>query len=195
MGTPTIGPVGDDGTPLRPLGTEETAAASIEAGLPERLQRVNLLRVALHHPPVARVIGDVIEALVLSGVLDPRLRELAILRVGWRIGAAYEWGNHYPIARRAGLTDEEITAVREADAGRLPAAERCVVRLVDEVLDSVAATPATLAEARDLLGDDRALLELVMIPACYRAIGTLLLTFDVPLEEGVAPWPPDGARP
>jgi hypothetical protein len=52
-----------------------------------------------------------------------------------------------------------------------------------------------LAEVRDLLGDDRALLELVMIPACYRAIGTLLLTFGVPLEDGVEPWPPDGRAP
>jgi hypothetical protein len=89
------------------------AGAARQAGIPERLERVNLLRVALHHPPVAKIIGGTIDALVLSGVLDERLRELAILRVGWRIGAAYEWGNHYLIARRVGLTDDEITAVRE----------------------------------------------------------------------------------
>ena len=70
-----------------------------------------------------------------------------------------------------------------------------MVRVVDEVLDGVAVTAETLAQARALLGDDRALLELVMLPACYRAIGTLLLTFDVPLEVGVAPWPPNGDPP
>jgi len=180
------------------LGPGATAAALRETGLPDRLQRVNLMRTALHQPRVGKVIGDAIDALVLNGVLDAGLRELAILRVGWRIGAAYEWGNHYPLARRVGLTDDEITAVRSAGPpadGALSDAQRCVVRLVDEVLDRVAATPATLAEARDVLGDDRALLELVMIPACYRAIGTLLLSFRVPLEEGVAPWPPDGRSP
>jgi alkylhydroperoxidase family enzyme len=185
----------EDEMTLPPLGPDAVAAASREAGLAERLHRVNLLRVALHHPPVARIIGDTIEALVLSGVLDPRLRELAILRVGWRIGAAYEWGNHYPIARRAGLTDDEITAVRAEEPVGLSPAQRCTVRVVDEVLDGVSVAPETLADARGALGDDRALLELVMIPACYRAIGTLLLTFEVPLEEGVEPWPPDGERP
>jgi len=176
------------------LDPASTAAAAQEAGVPERLQGVNLLRTALHHPAVARVIADAIEALVLSGNLSPRLRELAILRVGWRIGASYEWGNHYPLARRVGLTDEEIAAVR-GDAAGLGAAERCAVRVVDEVLDGVSASPATLDEARDLIGDDRAVIELVMIPACYRAIGTFLLTFDVPLEEGIATWPPDGVAP
>jgi alkylhydroperoxidase family enzyme len=177
---------------LDPDATRDALAA---AGLPERLQGVNLLRTALHHPPVARVIGEAIEALVLSGTLDARVREVAILRVGWRIGAVYEWGNHYGLARRVGLTDEEILAVRGQGSATLPAAERCAVRLVDEVLDGVSATPATLAEARDLLGDDQAVIELVMIPACYRAIGTFLLTFGVPLEDGIDPWLPDGAAP
>jgi len=121
------------------LDLDATAAAIRETGISERLQTVNLLRTALHHPPVGRIIGDTIDALVLSGVLDARLREIAILRVGWRIGAAYEWGNHYPLARRIGLTDDEITAVREADPVTLPARERCVVRVVDEVLDQVLA--------------------------------------------------------
>jgi len=185
----------EDAVLLPLLDLDATAAAIRETGISERLQTVNLLRTALHHPPVGKVIGDTIDALVLSGVLDARLREIAILRVGWRIGAAYEWGNHYPLARRVGLTDDEITAVREADPVTLPARERIVVRVVDEVLDQVRVTPATLAEVRDMLGDDRALLELVMIPACYRAIGTLLLSFGVPLEDGVEPWPPDGRAP
>jgi alkylhydroperoxidase family enzyme len=185
----------EDAVLLPLLDPDATAAAIRETGISERLQTVNLLRTALHHPPVGKIIGDSIDALVLSGVLEARLREIAILRVGWRIGAAYEWGNHYPLARRVGLTDDEITAVREPDPVTLSARERCVVRVVDEVLDQVRVTPATLAEIRDLLGDDRALLELVMIPACYRAIGTLLLTFGVPLEDGVEPWPPDGLAP
>ncbi len=177
------------------LDPAATADAARVAGIPERLEGVNLLRTALHHPPVARVIADAIDALVLSGTLSPRLRELAILRVGWRIGAAYEWGNHYPLARRVGLTDDEIRAARGDVPAGLGAAERCAVRVVDEVLDGVSASPETLAEARALLGDDRAVIELVMIPACYRAIGTFLLTFDVPLEEGIGTWPPDGSSP
>ena len=73
--------------------------------------------------------------------------------------------------------------------------ERRAVRVVDEVLDQVWVTPATLTEARVSARRRPRLLELVMIPACYRAIGMLLLTFGVPLEDGVQPWPPDGCAP
>jgi alkylhydroperoxidase family enzyme len=174
------------------LDADTTAAAIREAGLSEQLPPVNLMRTLMHNPPVGKIVGDAIDALVFSSVLDARLREIAILRVGWRIGAAYEWGHHYTIAKRIGLSDEEVTAVQTADAGVLSAVERCVVRVVDEVLDGVSVTAETLREAHALLGDDRALLELVMIPGCYRAIGTVLLSFEIPLEDGVAPWPPHG---
>ena len=177
------------------LDADATAAAIRGTGLSDQLPPVNLMRTVMHHPPVGRIIGDAIEALVFSSVLAARLREIAILRVGWRIGAAYEWGHHYTIAKRIGLSDEEVTAVQTADGELLSETERCVVRVVDEVLDGVAVTPGTMREAQALLGDDRALLELVMIPGCYRAIGTVLLSFGVPLEDGVEPWPPHGHSP
>ena len=176
------------------MDADATAAAIRDTGLSEQLPPVNLMRTLMHNPPVGKIVGDAIDALVFSSVLDARLRAIAILRVGWRIGAAYEWGHHYTIAKRIGLSDQEIAAVQAADADVLSVTERCVVRVVDEVLDHVSVTPETLSEAQTLLGDDRALLELVMIPGCYRAIGTVLLSFDIPLEDGVAPWPPHGRQ-
>jgi len=130
----------------------------------------------------------------MHSVLDARTREVAILRVGWRIGSVYEWSNHVPIARRAGMSDDEIAAVRddEPSDSRLTAADRCAIAVVDEVLDGVVVSAATLASARSLLGDDRAVLELLMIPGLYRTIGTVLLSVGVPLEEHVEPWAPDG---
>ena len=178
------------------LDLEAATAATHVAGISEVLARVNLFRTTLHHPPIGRIVGDVVDALVMNSVLDARLREIAILRTGWRLGSVYEWSNHYGIGRRAGLTDEEIVAIRDgASSTVLTAADQCVIRLVDEVFDHVVVSPSTLAEARALLGDDRALLELVMIPGCYRTIGTVLLTFDIPLEDHVTAWPPDGRSP
>ena len=46
-----------------------------------------------------------------EGKLDPALRELAILRVGYECGAAYEFGQHIAFGRRAGLTDAQIRGV------------------------------------------------------------------------------------
>lgn len=176
------------------LDVASTREAVSAAGLPDALADVHLFRATFNHPPIGRIVGEVVQALVLSSVLDARTREVAILRVGWRIGSVYEWSNHVPIARRAGMTDREIIAVRDAEPAPDPLTETdlCAIAVVDEVLDQISVTPATLGNARRLIADDRAVLELLTIPGLYRTIGTVLLTAQIPLESRVTPWPPDG---
>ena len=180
-------------TPLLP--TDEARTAGLAAGIPERVAQANIMRFALRHPRVAEVFAGMIDVAVLHGSLDARLREIAILRVGWRIGSVYEWSNHVGVARGVGLSDAEILAVRTADDRVLSDADRLVIRVVDEVLEDTRVSDATLAAARAEVGDGDELLELVTIPAFYRAIGTMLLTFSVPLEDGLVPWGPDGVGP
>ena len=43
-----------------------------------------------------------------KSTLDPKERELIILRIGFLCNAGYEWGQHVVIARQVGLTDDEI---------------------------------------------------------------------------------------
>jgi alkylhydroperoxidase family enzyme len=181
--------------PVSLLSTDDARAAGLAAGMPERVAQANIMRFGLRHPGVARVLAGMIDVAVLNGALDAGPREIAILRVGWRIGSVYEWSNHVGVARAAGLTDAEIVAVRTADAGVLSDADLLAIRVVDEVLDATSVSDATLAEARALLGDGDELIELVAIPGFYRAIGTLLLTFAVPLENHLEPWAPDGRAP
>jgi alkylhydroperoxidase family enzyme len=185
----------DPDMPITMLSADEAEAAAAAAGIPGVLARPHLLRFGLRHPKLARVFADMIDVAVLDGALDARTREVAILRVGWRIGSVYEWSNHVPIARRAGMTDAEILAVRAADAAVLSTTDLLAIKVADEVLDRGSVAPATLAAARDVLGDGDELLELVAIPGFYRAIGAVLLTFAVPLEPGVDAWAPDGVGP
>ena len=181
--------------PPRLLSTDDARAAGETLGIPERVARANIMRFALQHQGIAAVVAGMIDVAVFQGALDARLREVAILRVGWRIGSVYEWSNHVGVARGAGLTDDEILAVRTADASVLSDVDRVAIRVVDDVLDATSVSDATLAEARSRLGDGDELFELVMIPAFYRAIGTMLRTFAVPLEDGLEPWGPDGRSP
>ena len=182
-------------TPPELLSIDDARAAGAAVGVPERVAQANIMRFALRHPGVASVFARMIDVAVFHGALDARLREIAILRVGWRIGSVYEWSNHVGVARGAGLSDAEIVAVRTADASVLSEADLVAIRVVDDVLDSTRVSDATFAAARALLGDGDELFELVTIPAFYRAIGTMLLTYSVPLEDGLAPWGPDGQGP
>ena len=177
------------------LSIDDARAAGVAAGIPERVAQANIMRFGLNHPGIAKVLAGMIDVAVLHGSLDGRLREIAILRVGWRIGSVYEWSNHVGVARGVGLSDAEILAVRTADPRELSEADLLAVRIVDEVLENTLVSETTLAAARALLGDGDELMELVAIPGFYRAIGTMLLTFAVPLEDGLEPWGPDGRSP
>ncbi|MGB6616240.1 MAG: carboxymuconolactone decarboxylase family protein, partial [Trebonia sp.] len=68
--------------------------------------------VLLHSPPFADGWNGMLGAVRGASTLPADIRELAILRVASRNGADYEWVAHEPVARQAGLGDEQIAAIR-----------------------------------------------------------------------------------
>ncbi len=69
----------------------------------------------LRHPAVGEPLQALGAALRYRGTLSDRSRELVILRVAGVRGSAFERAAHEPIARRAGLTDDQLAALA-ADA-------------------------------------------------------------------------------
>ena len=66
--------------------------------------------------------------------LSPRVRALLILRTAWLHGSDVIWREHVPLARKAGLTDEEIRkiAMGPAAAGWDPF-EANLLRMADQL--------------------------------------------------------------
>ncbi len=60
----------------------------------------NTVNTLARHPNLNQWMPFIV-ALVVTEVLPPRLRELAILRTGWLCRAEYEWGQHAVVARGA----------------------------------------------------------------------------------------------
>jgi alkylhydroperoxidase family enzyme len=93
-------------------------------------------------------------ALALEGVLPKRDHELLALRTAVRFGSAFEWDEHAEYARQAGMTDDEIEAVRAAGRPEgWPAHEGALLSAADELHDRHAigdATWAVLAEHYDV---------------------------------------------
>jgi alkylhydroperoxidase family enzyme len=171
-------------------------ARATAAGIPTVLAGPNVFRVLLHHPPVADVFAQLVKAVVLDGTLDPRLREMAIMRAAWLRGSTYEWASHYGLSLRAGMTDDEVVALRTGPgAPGLTASERAVLTLVDEVVNVGHASAEVLRAARDAVESDAAYIELLAIPGCYVALASILNALAVPLDDGTTSWPPDGRRP
>lgn len=170
----------------------EVAAAH---GLPGDLARLNIFRVLLRRPALAKAVSDTLLSLLFGGVLEHRLRELVIMRIGWVTGSAYEWTQHWRIGRDFGCSEQDLLGVRDWRAhdgfGEL---ERAVLAATDTCLASGDLDEATVTDLRRRLGDDAAL-ELVAVVSTWSMVSSLLRSLAVPLEDGVSPWPPDGRRP
>jgi alkylhydroperoxidase family enzyme len=180
---------------LARLSAEE-ARARLVPGMPARYADVSAFRIALKDPPVAEAMAGLLGALLQRGCLDPRLRELAIMRIGWTTGSVYEWTQHWRVATSIGMEADDILGVRDwaAHAAYRPL-ERAVLQATDETVQTGVVSESTWQTLRGLFPDDAQLFELVIAINHWRLYSSVLRTLAVPLEDGVAPWPPDGVAP
>ena len=135
-----------------------------------------------------------LDTFVFHGRIDAKLRELTILRVMWRCGQPYEWGNHYRLARQAGCSDEEIVAIRTPHPTRnLTAPVVVVVQAADEVVDFGYVLEDTMTAASRLFPEPGVLEEFLYLVAGYRMYASVSAsTRDT--RDGPR-WPPDGIGP
>jgi alkylhydroperoxidase family enzyme len=179
------------------LPLDEAKAAADEAAVPDYMAELSIFQVLLNHPPLARGINDLLATMLWHGSLDPRLRELVIMRIGWVTGCDYEWTQHWRVASRLGVSADDLLAVRDWRAydGFGPA-ERAVLAATDDVLRDGAVSAASFAACeRELNSDTTVLIELVAAIGAWRMVSSILQSLEVPLEEGVPSWPPDGRSP
>lgn len=178
------------------LSVEDAVKAAESVNVTGQLAELNIFRALLHVPKVAQSLGDLLLGLIFRGKLDHRLRELIIMRLGWATGSDYEWTQHWRIARELGLPEEDLLAVRDwRGSDRFSNADRAVLAATDETLEKGAISPETWALCRHHLGGSEELLELTAAIGAWRLISSLLQSVDIPLEEGVTSWPPDGRMP
>jgi len=176
------------------VDVESALAAASAVGVPEPLARLNVFRLLLTRPRLAKASSDLLLSLLFGAELDARLRELVIMRVAWTTGSAYEWAQHWRIATDAGVSPTELVGVRDwRDHGFEPEAA-AVLGAADEITGPGEATPETVERLRALLGEDAAL-EAVATAAAWTMLSSLLRSFSVPLEDDLATWPPDGVSP
>lgn len=176
------------------LSAAEAATAAEEVGVPAQLAELNVFRTLLHRPRLAKAVNDLLLSMLFGGALDDRLRELVIMRIGWSTGSDYEWTQHWTVAQEPfGCSPEDLLAVRDWErAESFGEVEQLVLRATDETLESGTASEATIARCRELLGSDAAVVELVVAIGAWRTISQVARSLAIPLEEGVASWPPDG---
>ena len=120
--------------------------------------------------------------LLFKGTLSARVRELAILRTAHLRSCAYEWAHHERIGQGAGLTEEEIAALRRGlDEHPWSRDDRAVLDAVDELNDTSTLGDATWAALAERFEENQ-LIELVMLIGHYHMVAFTLNALRVQPE-------------
>ncbi|MGZ4507365.1 MAG: carboxymuconolactone decarboxylase family protein [Blastococcus sp.] len=116
------------------------------------------------------------------GTLPRRDAELVILRVAWRCRAAYEWWHHVPLALRAGLRPDEISAAAEASpAAGLPERRQVLIAITDELIAQRALSDGTWQAARRAL-TEREVIEACLLIGHYQGLASAIGGLGIQLE-------------
>ncbi len=164
------------------LGPEQQAVWDLIAR--SRGQVAGPFAVLLHSPAIARGTAELGAYIRFESGLDARDRELAVLTVARELDCRYEWAGHAREARRAGVREEAIAALRERKAPvGLTADEAQIVDYVRQLLRDHRVDAATFDALRERLGLER-LVELTATAGYYGMIAATLNAFEVTPPEG-----------
>jgi len=172
-----------------PTGSLSPKAQALYDELVGKRGRIDgMYRSLLNHPELARRVSDLGTFLRFgAGTLPAAVRELVILWLARRLGAAYEWVKHEPPARVAGLSDTAIAALKAGqEPPDLDATQQGALAVARCVVES-RSIPQDLQERLIGLVGMEGVIELVVLVGFYRMIAGVIFAFDVPLPDGAAP--------
>ena len=146
----------------------------------------NLFRALVHSPDGLRTFSALGHFIRHTSRLDPRLREMAILQVGYLARSPYEYSHHIEIGRDFGVSDDDIRAIGDETAGRptkLEPLAKAVLRAAREMTTELAISDQTFAKLRRDLDHER-LTDLVLTIGFYNGVVRILATMQIDVEDG-----------
>jgi 4-carboxymuconolactone decarboxylase len=141
----------------------------------------------VHAPEVGRRLASLGAVLRFHTSIERRLSEIAIITVGARWKAEFEWWAHARMAREHGVSDAVVDAIGQGQEPPFDADDELTVYAVARELAAVGqVSQASFDAARGLLGEE-GVVELVSLCGYYTLISYLLNAFAVPLPPGAQP--------
>ena len=148
-------------------------------------RNINLYRALVHSPDAARNFAALGKYIRYHSPLDPRLREMAILQVGYVSRSPYEYSHHIKIGREFGVTDADIRAIEAESKGQptdLPPLIQAVLRAARELTAEPSLSETTFGELRKGLDNER-IVDLLMTISFYAGVVRLLAALQIDVED------------
>ena len=148
---------------------------------------INLTRMLLHCP-VAMVKSFLDFGLSFrAGSLEPKIRELVILRMATLRGSSYELMHHLPAAKMVGWTELEISSITLAQASGLDERQTVMIQMVDECSQLGKVSDCTFQKAEKLFSVAE-IAEATLLAGLYEMLACFLKTMDVEMDQHPLSW-------
>ena len=146
---------------------------------------INLFRQLVHSPGAARALSGLGSFIRYRSTLDPRLREMAILQVGYLTRSEYEYTHHVRLGtEQFGVSEADIRAITlESEGGDsgLPETDRAVLAAARAMVSDLAVPDDTFAVLENSLSPEH-LVDLVVTIAFYCGVVRILATLQIDNE-------------
>jgi 4-carboxymuconolactone decarboxylase len=171
----------DDARAALARAYSDTVASRLLSTEPGSTPMPNALATMMHHPALVGPFLVYNNVLLQTPALEPRARELVVLRVAWRTRSRYEWAQHVRLAPRVAITPEEIAAIADGPDGSWSPHEADLLAATDQLIDRYRVDDETWARLAELL-DERQLVELVFVVGTYTALAMAFKSFGLQLD-------------
>jgi 4-carboxymuconolactone decarboxylase len=128
----------------------------------------------LHSPELAARVAHLGAYVRFEGTLDMKVRVLAAMTVAREFEAVYVWGAQTGGARRLGVPEATITAIRENHSRDVPAEDAQIIDFTRQLLRKHRVDDATFKAVQARFGDD----ELIQLTGAIGYYSLLCMTVN-----------------
>jgi len=153
--------------------------------LGDHAKSIHLFRILGHSPGMAQAFHGVGNYIRWDSKIDPRLRELAILQVGYLARSPYEYSHHVKIGQQFGVTDDDIhgmIAETEGKDSSLEPLAKSVCRAAREMTRDYRVSDATYTALEQEMEGEQ-LIDLIVTIGFYNCVVRVLASTDMDVEE------------
>jgi 4-carboxymuconolactone decarboxylase len=165
--------------PLAPHERDRRQAALVERAGAEFGVFTTLIR----NPDIFADFLPLGERLLRLSTLDPRERELLIMRVARRCHAPYEWSHHEVIGRAVGLTDDDLTVLAVDTVDDSDPLRAVLLRAADELVRTHRLSDMAWSDLAERYPTEQ-IIEICMLVGQYAMLAGVLNSLGVQIEDG-----------
>ena len=161
-------------TPEDPLAREQFAKLATGRGI------LNLHRMMAYAPELMKASGDMAVAFRHESILSRTLAEIVILRTAQVIDCDYEWERHVPIARAAGVSEQQIAEVGSwPQSNAFDPKEKIALKYAEILASGAAVDDQTFAELQRHF-PPREIVALTMLVGFYVSTAIFIKALAIP---------------